>query len=71
MASESEGRGGTLKSLAHDLGNLAYRLTFLSANLQTQIPDPAQRDEAGALLRDTDAKLRRTIETLRRMENDG
>jgi hypothetical protein len=51
--------------MAHDLGNLAYRLTFLTENLRTQIPDPAHRDEAVALLEDTLSKLNATIASLR------
>ena len=70
MASEPVGRVHALKSLAHDLGNLAYRLTFLSANLQTQIPDAVHREEAVSLLRDTDERLRRMIEMLREFEKD-
>jgi len=59
------GRQRALRTLAHDLGNLAYRLTFLTENLKRQIPDPAHREEAVALLEDTTAKLRATIASLR------
>ena len=58
-------RKRALRSIAHDLGNLAYRLTFLAENLRRQIPDPAHRDEAVALLEDTLAKLKATIASLR------
>ena len=70
LATEPVGRGGTLRSLAHDLGNLAYRLTFLSANLESQIPDPGQRAEAVALLHDTSERLRQAIELLREVGRD-
>ncbi len=59
------GHSRTLRALAHDLGNLAYRLTFLSENLKRQIADPEERDEAAAMIDDTVAKLRAGIETLR------
>ncbi len=58
-------RQRALRSLAHDLGNLAYRLTFLTENLKNQIPDPAHREEAVTLLEDTAARLRATIASLR------
>ena len=34
------------KRIAHDLGNLAYRLTLLAENLRSQIQDEARRDQA-------------------------
>jgi hypothetical protein len=58
-------RQRALRTLAHDLGNLAYRLNFLTENLRRQIPDAVHREEAVALLEDTAAKLRATIATLR------
>ena len=70
MASDSGRTGELLKSLAHDLGNLAYRLTFLSANLEAQIPDPGHRDEALSLLRDTTARLQQAIEKLREVRKN-
>ena len=70
MGSEPVGRGEALKSLAHDLGNLAYRLTFLAANLESQIPDPVQRTEAAALLQDTNTRLGQIIERLREVAKD-
>ena len=70
MASEPVGRVGALKSLAHDLGNLAYRLSFLSANLEAQIPDPGHRAEAVALLHDTNIRLRQAIDLLREVARD-
>ena len=61
-----EGRhGSALKTLAHDLGNLAYRLSFLSENLKHQIADTESRREATELLDDTAARLREGIEKLR------
>ena len=54
-----------LRTLAHDLGNLAYRLDFLTRNLSSQIPDLAHRQEAVALLEDTSARLREAIARLR------
>lgn len=62
----SAGPGGpALRSVAHDLGNLAARLTMLSANLQAQIPDEGHRSEAVALLEDTALRLREAITKLR------
>jgi len=58
-------RQRALRTLAHDLGNLAYRLTFLAENLRHQIPDPGHRDEAVALLEDTVSRMRATIASLR------
>ncbi|HET6372976.1 MAG TPA: hypothetical protein VFG76_06700, partial [Candidatus Polarisedimenticolia bacterium] len=59
------------KSVAHDLGNLSYRLTFLAENLRAQIPEPGHRADALALLEDTTARMRQIIEKLRGMETDG
>jgi hypothetical protein len=73
VAPESGGSGGSgevLRGLVHDLGNLAYRLTFLSANLKTQIPDPTHRGEAVDLLIDTTDKLNQIIEKLRKAGRD-
>ena len=63
-------RGAILKKLAHDLGNLAYRLTFLTQNLKTQIATPGDRDEATALLEDTTTQMQRIVETLREAAKD-
>ena len=60
----------TLRSLAHDLGNLAYRLDFFRLNLKGQIPDEAARSSADALLADTTESLRRVIERLREVQGD-
>jgi len=58
-------RQRALRTMAHDLGNLAYRLTFLTENLRRQIPDTTHREEAVSLLEDTLSRLRATIDTLR------
>jgi len=52
------------KRIAHDLGNLAYRLTLLAENLRSQIQDEARRDQAVALLADTAARLREAASSL-------
>jgi len=70
VASDPGRSGEVLKSLAHDLGNLAYRLSFLSANLESQIPDTSHRAEAVALLRDTTQRLQHVIEKLREVQGD-
>jgi hypothetical protein len=59
-----------LRTVAHDLGNLASRLTLLSANLQAQIPDEGRRSEAVSLLEDTAMKIRQAIGKLREVERD-
>ena len=70
MVTGTSAREAILKGLIHDLGNLAYRLTFLSANLETRIPDRQQRDESIALLQDTTERLQRVIEKLREVRGD-
>lgn len=60
----------TLRSLAHDLSNLAYRLDFFRLNLGAQIPDEAARSGAEALLADTTDALRRVIKRLREVQGD-
>ena len=70
MVTGTSAQGAILKGLIHDLGNLAYRLTFLSANLETRIPDPRQRDESIALLQDTTERLRLVIEKLKEVRGD-
>ena len=67
-ASEAGAGRRALRTLAHDLGNLASRLTMLSANLQAQIPDPAGRSDAVALLEDTARRLREVITGIREVE---
>ena len=67
MAADSGDSSEVLRGVVHDLGNLAYRLTFLSANLQAQIPDPTHRGEALDLLIDTTDKLNQMIEKLRKV----
>lgn len=59
-----------LKSLAHDLGNLANRLSFLGENLRDQLADPGDREEATALLADTTERMRGMMETLREVAGD-
>ena len=71
MSPIADGSSDLVKSLVHDLGNLAYRLTFLTANLQAQIPDAGHREEALALLRDTTTRLQEAIEKLREVGKDG
>lgn len=70
MASDPGTSREVLKGLAHDLGNLAFRLTLLSANLESQIADAAERAEAVAMLRDTTERLRQVIEKLREVRAD-
>ena len=53
----ADGRTLALKAIAHDLGNLAYRLTFLRASLARHVPDAAARSDAEELLEDTIAGL--------------
>lgn len=60
-----------LRTVAHDLGNLAYRLSLLSANLSAQIADPGHRGEAVALLQDTADRLRKAADRLRELTRDG
>ena len=66
----TEDRATRLRSVAHDLGNLAYRLTFLGQNLRELVPDASRRDEAVALLDDTASGLQQAAETLRSMDRD-
>ena len=62
--------GKRLRTLAHDLGNLANRLGFLGENLKEQLSDPEQQTEATDLLEDTTDKMRGMIETLREVAED-
>ena len=66
----SEKNRRALKSATHDLGNLAYRLTFLTENLRSQIPDPGPRTDAVELLEDTTARLEAIIQKLNEVEKD-
>ena len=73
MAKEGESemdRPTRLRSVAHDIANLAYRLTFLGQNLRELVPDASRRDEAIALLDDTASGLQRAAETLRSIDRD-
>ena len=63
-----DGHRRALKSVAHDLGNLSYRLTFFTDNLKGQIPDAGFRAEAIALLENTTSRLQQLIEKLRDVE---
>jgi len=58
-----------LASAAHDLNNLLYRLSILSENLQSEIPEPAARDEARDLLADTSRRLSTIVDRLRRLSS--
>ncbi len=60
-----------IKGAAHDLGNLAYRLTFLTESLRAQIPEAGPRADAIELLEDTTSKLTAIIEKLSEVEKDG
>jgi len=57
-----------LRSMAHDLGNLSYRLIIFSGNLRAQVPDMPFRAEAIALLEDTTARLGHIIQMVRNVE---
>ena len=75
MSSRSEpesadGRAVALRAIAHDLGNLAYRLTFLRESLARHVPDPAARAEADELLEDTVARLQALTERIREIGRD-
>ena len=63
-----DGQRRAIRSVAHDLGNLSYRLTFLIQNLQAQNADACSRAEAVTLLEDTAARLDQLIEKLREVE---
>ncbi len=65
---EQDGQRQALRSLAHDLDNLSYRLTFFSENLKVQVPDTPFRAEATALLEDTTSRLRHLIQIVRNVE---
>jgi len=58
-----------LSSAAHDLNNLLYRLSILSETLQSQLPEPAMRDEARDLLEDTGRRLSAIVDRLRRLSS--
>ncbi|MFQ5701091.1 MAG: hypothetical protein ACE5HU_04525 [Acidobacteriota bacterium] len=60
----------TLRTAAHELGNLASRLVFLSASLKSGIRDPAQRQEASEMLEDTHRKLQRMAASIRKIADD-
>ncbi len=59
-----------LRGVAHDLGNLASRLTLLSENLKDRIGEPEARDEAVALLEDTTVRLRLLARRIREVAPD-
>ena len=66
--SAQDGQRKALRSVAHDLGNLSYRLTFFSENLKAQVPDSPFRAEAIALLEDTTSRIRHLIQMVRNVE---
>ena len=59
-----------LKTVAHDLGNLANRLTFLGENLKEQLADAEHCCEATELLDDTTDRMREMMETLHEIAGD-
>jgi hypothetical protein len=63
-----DGPRQALRSVAHDLGNLSYRLIFFSGNLRAQVPDMPFRAEAIALLEDPTSRLRHLIQMVRNVE---
>lgn len=56
-----------LRSAAHDLRNIVYRLTFLSENLQREMSPSPARDEAQDLLADSTAHLTRIADSLKQL----
>jgi signal transduction histidine kinase len=60
-----------LRSVAHDLRNLAYRLSILSENLEREMSPSTTREEARELLADTTERLNRIAETLRKISGVG
>ena len=56
-----------LRSAAHDLRNIVYRLNFLSENLQREMPASPARDEAQSLLADSAEHLTRIADSLKRL----
>ena len=63
-------RRSSLSTLAHDVVNLAARLTVLSANLQPLLTNAADRDETTALLGDSTRRLQEVARVLREMAKD-
>ena len=64
MAADGERTRKRLRSAAHDLRNLAYRLTFLGASLERDMAPSDARTEAGDLLTDTTARMNAIAEDL-------
>jgi hypothetical protein len=62
-----EGRDREIRSAAHDLNNLVYRLTLLSESLAQATGGPAGRSEAGEMLADTTRRLAGIVDRLRRL----
>lgn len=54
-----------LRSTAHEIRNLVYRLSFLSENLDQTMSGQADRQEARELLADTMERLTRIADTLK------
>ena len=71
LPQDGRDRRSALSTLAHDVVNLAARLTLLSANLQSRLADPADRDETTALLGDSSQRLQDIARKLREMGRDG
>jgi len=55
----------SLRTAAHDLNNLHYRLTLLSERLEGEIPGVEAREAAKDLLKDTSARLAEIVRSLR------
>mgnify|MGYP001615309055 CR=1 FL=1 len=70
LTPDGRDRRSALRTLAHEVGNLAARLTFLSANLQGRLTDAADRLETTALLEDSTRRLQEIARKLREMDKD-
>jgi hypothetical protein len=67
MAAESERMRTQLRTAAHDLRNLAYRLSVLTDNLRKEMPSSAARADAGDLLSDTSSRLEGMADLLKKL----
>ncbi len=65
MPANGEKARERLRSAAHDLRNLSYRLALLTQNLEKAMEPSAARAEAGDLLGDTRSRLDAIAEELR------
>lgn len=70
LSPDGRDRRSALRTLAHDVGNLAARLMFLSANLHARLTDAAFREETTALLDDSTQRLQEMARKLREMDKD-